>query len=140
MMEKSTVSSQGFLKALSPEVKDGVKYFPSKKTIFNTLIEARGMDVSTAHLPEISENPQMNAIHASAAGVNAVRARIKIATNSKDVTDSHFVDVALDAYIKSGGKFEDFTTDLALHKRMHEFEQQPAILRRSQASENRLYA
>ncbi|MFR8206081.1 MAG: hypothetical protein ACLU99_06905 [Alphaproteobacteria bacterium] len=66
----------------------------------------------------------MNEIYAKTARINAIKSSMKIRSNSSDVTDSHYVDVALDAYIKTGGKYENFAGQLELHKKMYRFQNQ----------------
>ena len=77
------------------------------------------------------------------ARINAIKSSMKIRSNSSDVTDSHYVDVALDAYIKTGGKYENFAGQLELHKKMYRFQNQnesPQFKQPLHVSENRLYA
>lgn len=143
MNTRPKLSGSEFMKKVSPKQTGSIIKFPETKEIFFALIEARGLEVNAGHLRPASDNPAMNEIYAKTARINAIKSSMKIRSNSSDVTDSHYVDVALDAYIKTGGKYENFAGQLELHKKMYRFQNQnesPQFKQPLHVSENRLYA
>lgn len=113
-----------FLSAVRPKKIGEVTVFPRKQDIFDALIEARGANVSLEHLPPVSDSPIINGFRGKTAHINAIKSEIKIQTNSSDVTDSHYVDIALDAYINAGGKFENFAKEFSAHREEYESKHQ----------------
>ena len=90
----------------------------SKEQIFNTLFEACGCgeNVNTKHVffQEVIIK------------FNASKAKAVIEKNLPYVTESHFVDVAIYAYMKAGFNIKDFDADLNKYKTNCEFAHMPA--------------
>lgn len=82
-----------------------------KKGALKALTDACGKDVSIEHLPKPDKS--MNSIYALKAKCAAVRAKVQIAANAPDLTESHFVEAALGTYLNAGGKYEEFGKDLS---------------------------
>ena len=101
MNTRPKLSGPEFMKKVSPKQTGSIIKFPETKEIFFALIEARGLEVNAGHLRPASDNPAMNEIYAKTARINAIKSSMKIRSNSSDVTDSHYVDVALDAPIQN---------------------------------------
>ena len=72
-----------------------------KKGALKALTDACGKDVSIEHLPKPDKS--MNSIYALKAKCAAVRAKVQIAANAPDLTESHFVEAALGTYLNAGG-------------------------------------
>lgn len=89
------------------------KPITSKKQIFDILFETCGISeaVNTKHVffQEVIIK------------FNASKARAVIEKNLPYLTESHFVDVALQAYIKAGFNMRDFDKDLTEHKKNYNF-------------------
>lgn len=120
-MNEKPLTGPEFIKMVEPKKDGSVIRFADKKTIFNALFEARGTGVSADHLSPPSDKESINV---SRAQVNAAWARIRIFSGAYDVTDSHYVDIALDAYLKRGGKYNEFAQELDVHKKAYEQHQQ----------------
>ena len=98
----------------------------SKEQIFNALFEARGTGegINTNHVffQEVIIK------------FNASKADPVIRNHLPYETDSHYVDVALNAYVKNGGNMHDFDKELKIYKNkyntMHP-KVHPAIIARS---------
>ena len=90
----------------------------SKEQIFNTLFEACGCGegVNTKHIffQEVIIK------------FNASKAKAVIEKNLPYVTESHYVDVAIYAYMKAGFNIKDFEADLNKYKTNYEFAYVPA--------------
>lgn len=100
----------------------------SKKQIFDALFEARGTGegVNTDHVffQEVIIR------------FNASKAIPIIKNHLPYETDSHYVDVALNAYIKNGGNMHDFDKELKIYKNKYNREHpqiHPAVMARSMA-------
>lgn len=85
----------------------------SKEQIFKTLFEACGCgeNVNTKHVffQEVIIK------------FNASKAKAVIEKNLPYLTESHFVDVAIYAYIKAGFKMQEFDADLNKYKAQYDF-------------------
>ena len=89
------------------------KPITSKKQIFDVLFEACGVGeaVNTKHIffQEVIIK------------FNASKARAVIEKNLPYLTESHFVDVAIAAYIKAGFDMKQFDKDLTEYKKNYDF-------------------
>ena len=89
------------------------KTITSKEQIFDALFEAcgAGENVNTKHVffQEVIIK------------FNASKAKAVIANHLPYETESHYVDMALYAYIKAGFKMRDFDKDLSEHKAKYNF-------------------
>ena len=89
------------------------KSITSKKQIFDILFETCGIGeaINTKHIffQEVIIK------------FNASKARKVIENHLPYLTESHFVDVAIDAYIKAGFNLKDFDKDLTEHKKNYNF-------------------
>lgn len=89
------------------------KPITSKKQIFDILFEVCGVGdaVNTKHIffQEVIIK------------FNASKARTVIEKNLPYLTESHFVDVAIQAYIQAGFKMRDFDKDLTDYKKNYNF-------------------
>ena len=85
----------------------------SKEQVFNALFDACGVGegVNTKHVffQEVIIK------------FNASKARSVIEKNLPYLTESHFVDVAIYAYIKAGFDVKNFDKDLCEYKKSHSF-------------------
>ena len=85
----------------------------SKKQIFDILFEVCGIGdaVNTKHIffQEVIIK------------FNASKARTVIENNLPYLTESHFIDVAIYAYIKAGFNLREFDKDLTEHKKSYNF-------------------
>ena len=89
------------------------KSITSKEQIFDILFEVCGIGeaVNTKHIffQEVIIK------------FNASKTRKVIENNLPYLTESHFVDVAIDAYIKAGFNLKDFDKDLTEYKKNYNF-------------------
>ena len=89
------------------------KPITSKEQIFNILFEVCGVSdaVNTKHIffQEVIIK------------FNASKARAAIEKNVPYLTESHFVDVAINAYVKAGFNMKEFDRDLNEYKKSYNF-------------------
>ena len=89
------------------------KPITSKDQVFNALFEVCGIGegVNTKHIffQEVIIK------------FNASKARTVIENNLPYLTESHFIDVAIYAYIKAGFNLREFDKDLTEHKKSYNF-------------------
>lgn len=121
MIDEPKITAAQFLEKVTPQTTGELTLFPSKEQIFTALFDARGTNLSLEHLPPASNDKNINATRAIRAKMDAVRAKFKISSNSRDVTDSHFIDVAMDSYIRGGGKYENFVKEYNLQREEYRF-------------------
>lgn len=121
MMKNERMTGMQFLASLKPREVDGQKVYPDKKTVFNALFATRGTHVSENDIPRM---PKLEAV----AHLNGRSAEMRISSyemspesfKGLEPKDSHYVEVALSAYLHAGGTLKNFSNDL--HDARDDFE------------------
>ncbi len=113
MMKTERITGTQFLDTVKPRETDGKKIYPNKKTVFNALFAARGTHVSENDIPRM---PKLDAV----AHLNGRNAEMRIRSfemspdsfRGLEPKDSHYVEVALSAYLHAGGEMKNFASEL----------------------------
>lgn len=137
MIDTPKISGLEFLQKLEPIITSDKKTYPNKASVFNALFEARGTDFSAKDFPNDKEADCV-------INLQATRAKIFISGYEKRKEQLQDVDAllikpenkdyllaSLGAFLKSGGKKEDFKKELNTFKNMYEFKQEKGHLKSS---------
>lgn len=131
-MNTPKISGLEFLQKVEPTVKDDKIKYPSKAVIFDALFEACGTNFSQADFPDVKHADCVLKLHSARAkmfinGYEKRREQLKEVDNlliKPEIKD--YLLVSLGAFMKAGGKKDDFAKELKTFKNMHEFRTQPA--------------
>lgn len=131
MMNTPKINGLEFLHKLEPVVNGDKTQYPSKAIIFDALFGVCGTKFSQTDFPDVKQADCILKLHSARAKmfINGYEKRreqlgeiddLLIKPETKD-----YLQVALGAFIKTGGKKADFVKELNTFKSMHEFRNQP---------------